>query len=85
LIPNEEIRNRYIEENERLSRDDKRWNEDIIRDDLIINMESSITMVIENLAGLASKVNEVAITNITWNVNEPFALLNHIFENIIIG
>jgi hypothetical protein len=36
LIPNEEIRNRYVEENERLNRDDNRWNEDIVRDNLII-------------------------------------------------
>jgi hypothetical protein len=85
FIPNEEIRNRYIEENERLNRDDKRWNEDIVRDNLIVDIEASVTMVLENMAGLSSKANEVAVTNITWNVDEPFVLLSHVFENIRMG
>jgi hypothetical protein len=80
FIPNEEIRNRYIEENERMNRDDKRWNEDIIRDDLIINMEASINIMIENLAGLASKANEVAVSNIIWNVNEPICSVEPYFR-----
>jgi hypothetical protein len=84
FIPNEEIRNRYIEENERLSRDDKRWNQDIVRDNVIIDVEASVTMIIENIASLANKANEVAVGNINWNVNEPFILLSHIFENVIV-
>jgi hypothetical protein len=27
----------------------------------------------------------VAVANINWNVNEPFVLLSHIFENVIVG
>jgi hypothetical protein len=42
-------------------------------------------MVIENMASLANKSNEVAVANINWNVNEPFILLSHVFENIIMG
>jgi hypothetical protein len=42
-------------------------------------------MILENMSNLASKANEVAVTNINWNVNEPFALLSHIFENIVTG
>jgi hypothetical protein len=40
-------------------------------------------MLIDNLTGLAGRANEVALSNIFWNPNEPFTLLNHIFENIV--
>jgi hypothetical protein len=48
FIPDEAVRNRLIEENERMNRADQRYNEDIERDNLMVNVETNISMIIES-------------------------------------
>jgi hypothetical protein len=42
-------------------------------------------LIVENMSVLAGRANEVAVNEIIWDRNEPFVLLRHIFENIVVG
>jgi hypothetical protein len=85
FVTGEAVRNSLFEENKRNIREDRRFNSNIVRDDLVVNIKTSMSMLIENMAGLAGRANDVALSNINWNPNEPFVLLNRIFENIVVG
>jgi predicted CoA-binding protein len=53
FVPNEEVRNMYVEENERMRRNYQRFQEDIERDNANINAQASIQMIIDNSCSLA--------------------------------
>jgi predicted CoA-binding protein len=53
FVPNEEVRNMYVEENERMRRNDQRFQEDIERDNANISAQASIQMIIDNSCSLA--------------------------------
>lgn len=75
-----EINNNYREEAKRAQREDHRYNEDIRRDENIISTEGCILQIVDNLGNLAASAENVALSNVNWNPNDPFTLMKNAFE-----
>jgi hypothetical protein len=85
FVFNQEQMEAVHENNERLTREDMRFQEDIIRDEQITSCQHNVNAIINNLGRLSADAENMACANITWDVNQPFALLRNIFENITNG
>jgi hypothetical protein len=81
----DEVSNNYREEAERAQRSDHRYNEDILRDENVTSTESGILQVIDNLGNLAACAENMALSNVNWNPNDPFTLMRNIFESLVKG
>jgi hypothetical protein len=79
-VSTNEINNNYREEAKRAQREDHRYNEDIRRDENIISTEGCILQIVDNLGNLAASAENVALSNVNWNPNDPFTLMKNAFE-----
>jgi hypothetical protein len=84
-MPNEAVLSHYKEEAIRTSRQDTRFDEEILRDDNIICIQANVNVIVDNLGHLAGAASHMATTRINWNPDAPFEVLRNIFENVITG
>jgi hypothetical protein len=84
-IPKEVVLAAYTQESIRVSREDTRHDQKILRQDNIICIRANIAAIGNNLGQLTQAAAGVATTNINWNPEAPMAVFRNIFENIIDG
>jgi hypothetical protein len=62
-----------------------RFDEEIAKNEQVVNIKANINVIISSIYDLVTIANNVAISNIDWNVNVSFDLLRNIFEDIVTG
>jgi hypothetical protein len=82
---NEDVTRYYAEEMARLSREDQRQEEDILRKNSLAVAKANIQTIINNIGVLAQTATEIATSEIIWDRNQPFDVLKNIFTLIIDG
>jgi hypothetical protein len=75
----------YAEENARISREDQRHNEDILREDNIAVINAHVQVIVERLGILAEETVNVANSSITWDRNQPFEVFKGVFTLLVEG